>query len=118
MGQVLGCLWTLLAVCLGFVMFRAGSAGEGFRVLAAMFGGGASVTAASTLVLRRLLSPETLLLLGLGSLLCTPLPRRVPPILTEGRLRWISYLGAAALLALCLTALSAGSFTPFIYFHF
>ena len=115
-GRVVARVYTLLAVCLGFVVFRADSFAGALRIFSAM-SGAFPVTTASTVLLHRLLSAENVCLLLLSAVLCAPVGKRLGA-LTEGRLRAVPYALSAALLVLCLTALAAGGFTPFIYFQF
>ena len=117
-GRLLGHVWTLLAVCLGFVLFRADSVGQGIGYLAAMLGA-RPLSAAAGLTLATVLDGATVLLLGLGVLFCVPLSR-LPQLRSfrEGRLRPAGYCACFLLLLLCLTELAGGGFAPFIYFQF
>ena len=104
-------LYTLLVVCLGFVMFRAGSAEEGFRVIGAMFAGFFS-TPATTIALHQILNMKTIVFLLGGCVFCTPLAKKIPcPYI-------VRCIGCLVLYFLCLAALASGGFTPFIYFQF
>ena len=114
--RLLGHVYTLLAVCLGFVMFRAATVGEAVTVFRAMFTGG--VTAASTLALERI-GPAAWCALAAGAVCSTPLGSWLWQKLS-GR-TWaaaLSYLAAAGLFVLCLLAMAGGGFRPFIYFQF
>ena len=103
--------YTLLVVCLGFVMFRAGSAAEGFRVIGAMFTG-FFTTPATTIALHQILNLKTVILLVGGCVFCTPLAKKIPsPYI-------LRCIGCLLLYFLCLAALASGGFTPFIYFQF
>jgi alginate O-acetyltransferase complex protein AlgI len=104
-------LYTLLAVCIGFVMFRAGTVSEGLAVLGSMFSG-FRFTAEGTIALYRILNLKTVFILILGCILATPVARKIkcPAPLT--------YAGCLVLYALCLATLASGGFTPFIYFQF
>jgi alginate O-acetyltransferase complex protein AlgI len=104
-------LYTLLAVCIGFVMFRAGTVSEGLAVLGSMFSG-FRFTAEGAIALYRILNLKTVFILILGCILATPVAKRIkcPEPLT--------YAGCLVLYALCLAALASGGFTPFIYFQF
>ena len=119
-GAVLSHIYAILAVCLGFVMFRADSVSGGWRVLGAMLGafpGGAAAAAA----LRTALSPVNALLLALCFLLCLPWKRffpRAAAALSEGKLRPLGYVLCLFLLIACLAQLAAGGFAPFIYAQF
>jgi alginate O-acetyltransferase complex protein AlgI len=119
-GSILCHVYAVLAVCLGFVMFRADSVSGGWRVLGAMFGafpGGAAAAAA----LRTVLSPVNVLLLLLCFILCLPWKNLFPETaaaLSEGRLRPLGYVFCFCLLIVCLAQLAAGGFAPFIYAQF
>ncbi len=119
-GRVIGHVYTLLAVCLGFVLFRAESLAAAWRVIAAMFTP-AVITPAAAEALRLVGNPRDLLLLLAGAAVCLPLGKLFPRLgesLGEGKLRPLSYLLCFLLLALCLAELAAGGFAPFIYTQF
>ena len=117
-GRGVGRAYTLLAVCLGFVMFRAADVGQGFAMLRAMFTGFA-FTDAGTVLLHRLLTGETVLMLVLGLLLSLPVGRW---LWNREKLRRVlepaSWLLALGLLVLCVIKLAAGDFAPSIYGQF
>ncbi len=116
--KVLGRLYTLFVVCLGFVMFRAGSVGQGFAVMKAMFTGFA-VTPASTVTLCTLLNAETVLTLVAGVAAALPVLPRLKA-LKEKKPVWevVQYVLVTVLFALCLIKLASTGFTPFIYAQF
>ena len=119
-GRVVGHVYTLLAVCLGFVLFRADSLRSGWTVIAAMFTPG-SLDAAARTALLRAGNLRDLLLLLLGILVSLPLRAWLPRLresLIGGKLRPLSYVLCVLLLALCLMELAAGGFAPFIYTQF
>lgn len=119
-GRVLGRIYTLLAVCLGFVLFRGESLAAAWGVIAAMFTP-AAMTPAAAAALRLAGNTRDLLLLLAGAAVCLPLGRLFPRLgesLGEGRLRPLSFVLCFLLLALCLTELAAGGFAPFIYTQF
>ena len=113
-GRILGHIYTLLVVCIGFVMFRAGTVAQGFEMIGAMFTG-FRFTAAGTVALQCLLNAETLLATAAGVLLSTPLPRKLVKIRPAEPL---SYLGALLVLVLCIIKMAAGDFAPSIYAQF
>lgn len=121
-GRVVSHIYALLAVCLGFVVFRAGSLTEAFAVLRAMFTGFA-LTPASTLALERV-SPAAWCALMAGTAACLPagpwLVRRTGELPPQARSRVTaaSYAGTAALFLLCLLAAAGSGFKPFIYVQF
>ncbi len=114
-GRVLSRVYTLLVVCLGFVMFRAETVDQGLRVLGAMFGG-FHVEAAGTVLLYSLLNWETALTLAAGAVLCLPVKqwveKRFPRVEPAG---WVLCL---VLLAVCILRLAIGGFVPAIYAGF
>ena len=117
-GGVLSRIYTLLVVCLGFVMFRAETVGQGLAVIGAMFTG-FSMTEAGTVLLRSLLSGQAVWALAVGAVLCAP----VMPWLKKlpGAEKWLeplSYAGTVALFVLCVMQLASGGFAPFIYAQF
>ncbi len=116
LGRFVGHVYTLLAVCLGFVVFRAADVGEAVTVLRAMFTG-FTLCPASTLALERI-SPAVWCALGAGVVGSLPEGPWLKKRLT-GR-GWIaaSYAGAAALFAICLLAAAGSGFQPFIYAQF
>ena len=116
LGRCLGHVYTLLAVCLGFVVFRAGSIGEAFTILRAMFTGFA-LSPASTLALERI-SPAAWLALGVGVIASLPVGPWLKKRLSGGWAEFSSYAGTAALFVLCLLAAAGSSFQPFIYAQF
>ena len=116
LGRCLGHVYTLLAVCVGFVVFRAASVGEAATVLRAMFTGFARLPA-STLALERI-SPAVWCALGVGVLASLPVGPRLKKLLNGGWAEGCSYAGAAALFALCLLAAAGSGFQPFIYAQF
>jgi len=116
LGRCLGHVYTLLAVCVGFVVFRAASVGEAVTVLRAMFTGFA-LTPASTLALERI-SPAVWCALGAGVIGSLPVGPWIKKRLDGKWLEFSSFAGAAALFALCLLAAAGSSFQPFIYAQF
>ena len=113
-------LGTLLAVCLGFVVFRASDIGAAMRFIGAMFsfrGGAGDVTG--------LLSPYAVFMLCAGIVLampCLPKLREKARALGGG---WERGLSAAeyvftlcVLFPLCVMTLASSSFNPFIYYIF
>ena len=119
-GRALGHICTLLAVCLGFVLFRGESLAAAWRVIAAMFTPG-SLSPAAAVLLRLTGNLRDLLLLLAGIVVCLPLGSLFPRLgksLGEGKLRPLSFVLCFLLLALCLTELAAGGFAPFISTQF
>ena len=109
--RLLARLYTLLVVLVTFVLFRADTLREGLGLIATMF----RFEASDALVrgtITGLLSPWTLLILGLA-ILISLLPRLTRPLPPTLR-----YASTALLWLLCLLNLSASGYNPFIYFRF
>ena len=115
-GRIIGHIYTLLVVCIGFVIFRAVSVTQGLQIIGAMFGG-FHFTAAGTVALHRLLNGETLLAMAAGIVLSTPAVKKL--LSRTGKSgEWLSYLGALAVLVICIIKMAAGDFAPSIYAQF
>ena len=115
-GRIVGHIYTLLVVCIGFVMFRAGTVAQGLQMIAAMFTG-FRFTAAGTVTLFRLLNAETLPVMVLGVILSGPLPKKLLSRMGKAA-ESLSWLGALAVLVLCIIKMAAGDFAPSIYAQF
>ena len=116
-GRIVMHVYTLLAVILGFAMFRASSVQQGFLLIARMFSF-AGAGAAGLLAAEEILTGARIAALVGGTVLSLP----VVPALTRrctGR-GWEIGWNILALLGLlaAILALSGGSFTPFIYQQF
>lgn len=117
-GRALSRVYTLLAVCLGFTMFRAASVAEGFDMIAAMFAGWDFSLAGSAL-LADALGGWTLFALIFGCAAATPiLPRLKARLGGRPAAELAGYAASLALLVLSFAALASGGFAPFIYAQF
>jgi len=117
-GRVLGRAYALLAVCLGFVMFRAADVTSGFAMLGAMFTG-FSFTAQATVLLHKLLTGEVLVMLVVGAALSMPVGKTLKKL--PGWERWSEPVGLVLtllLFVLCILRLASGNFAPSIYAQF
>jgi alginate O-acetyltransferase complex protein AlgI len=110
-------IYTLLAVVLGFVMFRAPSIGEGFSFIGRMF----SFDGNASDVLHYF-SPYTVVMLGFGVLFSAPI---LPAIRTklcscgrESLWNGIVSVLCVPLFLLCVMTLASSAFNPFIYYIF
>jgi alginate O-acetyltransferase complex protein AlgI len=117
--------YTLLAVMVAWVFFRAESLAQATAMLAAMAGAGPA--AASPLTPAYFLSPERLLAISAALIGALPVAPRLMHRLTTtaGTTRplpaWWQWGTVLALLILMLasaTQVALGSFSPFIYFRF
>ena len=115
-GRIMGHIYTLLVVCIGFVMFRATSVAQGLQIIAAMFTG-FRFTAAGTVALHRLLNAQTVLAMAAGVALSMPLSGKLMARLGK-HADSLCDIGALAVLALCIIKMAAGNFAPSIYAQF
>ena len=119
-GRLLSRAYAMLAVCLGFVMFRAESAAQGFEYIAAMFTGWRFLPEA-TLLLESAFGGWTAVCLVLGLAFSLPAPRalkRAAGGRAAAALEGLSYAACAILFVLSCAAMASGGFAPFIYFQF
>lgn len=111
-------IYTLLAVCLGFVVFNSPSMGFAIDYIGTMFSfGGGSADALA------LFSPYTVMMLVLGVIFSLPvLPTLRKAVSGNEKLsaagEFIGYAISIPLLALCVMTLASTSFNPFIYYIF
>ena len=115
-GRIMGHIYTLLVVCIGFVMFRAGTVAQGLQMIAAMFAG-FRFTAAGTVALHRLMSAENLLMMAAGILCSMPLREKILPRMGKAA-HGVSCFAALMVLVLCIIKMAAGNFAPSIYAQF
>ena len=116
-GRLLCRLYTLLAVCLLFVLFRADTVGEGFRMIGAMFS--FRLIPAASPMLAKLLDPACFVTVLLALLLAGKPGIRVHAFLTEENSRpLLPALCCLLLLLLSVMSLAQSGFHPFIYFQF
>lgn len=129
MPKWLSRIYTVLVVCIGFVMFRANSVSQGFYMIGQMFTGVSFAPATMSFALQQV-TPYFVVML-IAAVLCAGPLRRVSDKVreqlcsTEGELtkKWmvwqvVLYLASFILLAWCILRLSGGTYNPFIYFRF
>ena len=112
-SRILGRVYTMLLVILGFVMFNAADLPEAMRHIGGLFSAGniPLYTAESLYYLR-----SYAMLLALAIIGCGPVVKRsLEAIPFAGLLRPVA---AVALLVICTAYLVDGSFNPFLYFRF
>lgn len=111
-------VYTLIAVCLGFVVFRAPSMTFAMTYISRMFafdGNGADALV--------WFSPLTCLILALGLILSAPVLPKIRSLAGQKKtagLIWsgVEYAMCIPLLLTCIMRLASSSFNPFIYYHF
>ena len=128
MPRVLGHIYTMLVVTLGFVLFRADTISYGFGYIGRMFTGFDFSPAALSPALTQL-TPWFITMLIAAVIGCAPirpLADRFRANMQHGAYvssAWKSaqlflYVFAAAGLVFCMLRLSSGAYNPFIYFRF
>ena len=116
-GRWYGHFYALLVVVLGFALFRAADLSQAAALMRAMFMG-LSANEACRAALAAALNARTLTLCALGVLLCLPVGALWKIILSPRGAAIVRGVLALVLFALCLMAMSAGAFQPFIYAAF
>ena len=111
--RVLGHIYTLLAVMIGFVIFRADSMGQAVQFIVSMFSFGA--TAVGTMTAVSVMSPLFIITLIIAAVACTPVLRMLPK---NAVTRMAGMTFTIILYMLCIMEIAAGSYNPFIYFRF
>lgn len=122
-------VYTLVVVCIGFVIFRADTIGQGFAMIGQMFGGFTPSPEATSLFVQQL-TPWFIVMLIIAVFACAPVVGvrdKLTARLQRGkdsasrRVTVIQAVGFAAsflLLAWCIVRLSGATYNPFIYFRF
>lgn len=117
-GKLIGHLYTLLVVLIGFTLFRADTVGQGLTVIGKLFTG-FSFTRDGTILFRALITWKLILALVIGIPVSLGLHRtRFERWGQKPAAQALSYAGALCLFGLCILRLAAASFNPFIYFQF
>lgn len=111
--KVFGHIYTLLAVLIGFVIFRADSLGQAFSYIGTMFS--FTATAAGTMEALSVLNPLFIITLILAVVFSMP----VSKLIKNKKMKFYGGLAVSLLLyLLCILEIAAGSYNPFIYFRF
>ena len=115
-------IYALLAVTIGFVLFRADTLLQARIFIKALFGLGASGGTGFALTMK-LLRPYELFVFLIALIGCTAYPRRIWNIFAKKR--WMPLRQEAISMAMCLMilllsymSLASDSYNPFIYFRF
>jgi alginate O-acetyltransferase complex protein AlgI len=111
--------YTLIAVTVGFVIFRAETLTDGFFMIGRMFAGW-NFTPVHNAELSLLLTPLCASALIAGMAACTPFAHLLGEKLVRKRAGFAYgiYAAAFALLALSALCVATSSYNPFIYFRF
>ena len=117
--KILRRVYVVLAVTVGFVLFRAETLPAAWLMIGRMFAGW-SFTPALGATLSQLVTPLCAIALLAGAFACTPFAHSLGERLSAQRPGWAYgvYGTALGLLLLCALCLSTASYNPFIYFRF
>lgn len=125
--KVLGHIYCILVVCIGFVIFRADSMGQACSMIAKMFSG-ISFSAQSVSLVWQVLTPYSTVMIIAGIILAAPVPMLYERFVTSGKIMKsdrsrnvgisVSYIVSFALILWCMLRLSGNTYNPFIYFRF
>ena len=120
-GRVLNRLYTLIAIMLLFVVFRAESLSDAFSMIRSMFS--FSVLETGRYEIASLLPAATCLILIIGIFFSGNLAPKVKRICSDLEVGnrafcYAGYVLSLILFVLCIMAMSRGGFTPFIYTQF
>lgn len=115
--------YTFVVTTVLFVLFRSDTVTQGFKMIGQMFAGYSFEPAQMSLFFSYL-SPLFLFTLAAAFILSAPVSRmlygKVSALKTSRRntVETLTYIGALALLFICILDLSAAGHNPFIYFRF
>ncbi len=128
--KVIRRIYTLLVVCLGFVVFRADTLGQGFFMIKEMFSDTAFTSQSASFALQQL-TPWTIVMFAAAAAFAAPLrpvadrvrtalkaPLKKRNLKQRLALRTVANILAVLLLCWCIIRLSGGTYNPFIYFRF
>lgn len=127
MPKVISHIYTLLAVTVGFVVFRADTLSQGIVFIGKMFSG-FNFSAEAVSVLVQPLTPFFIVMFVVAVLACGPLSKYTDYIRnleykpdSTGKEKFIyvaSFVLSVIVLIWCILRLAGGSYNPFIYFRF
>lgn len=125
--RILGHIYSLLVVCIGFVIFRSENMQQAFSMIGRMFGTG-GFSDGSRSLMWQMLTPYFIIMLIAGILFAAPIPALARWInarfIPSGNMKMRSFLSAILyavsmlMLVWCMLRLSGNTYNPFIYFRF
>lgn len=122
LGRIIGRAYTLMAVMLLFVIFRADSLNDAWVFIASMFTG--SITHEGSFLLQRLLTPAAITTVVIAVMAAGGISSKVKLYAGEVENKYPAFyiclcnFTCLLLLLLSVFSLSRGGFNPFIYFQF
>ena len=114
--RALGHAYTLLAVMIGFIIFRADSFRYGAMVIKNLFS--FSFTAMGSMTAASVLSPLFVVTAIVAVIAATPVINVFKNINAKAAGRYVAMAATLILYVLCIFEVAAGSYNPFIYFRF
>ncbi len=114
--RVLGRVYTLFAVMVGFIIFRADTFHYGAIVIMKLFS--FSTTAIGSMTAASLLSPLFVVTAIVAIVGATPVINVFRAFEGKAALKYVAMAGTLILYVLCIFEVAAGSYNPFIYFRF
>lgn len=121
--RFLGHVYSLLVVCVGFVVFRADTLTQGFAMIRLMFTG-FRFDAAFMVPVMNQLTPLFIVVLAAAFVLAFPVTEKIQEKMALCKTKTMelfetaAYAGSILLLILCMVSLAGGTYNPFIYFRF
>ena len=125
--RFIGHIYTMLVVCISFVIFRAETFTEAFGMIKTMFTG-FDFSLTCTSVFMSQVTPYFIFMLVMGIIFSAPVEKMVKNLRATSEVsisnkkdytvQLCLYIFAFILLAWCIIRLSGGSYNPFIYFRF
>lgn len=120
--KILRHVYTLLVVCIGFVIFRADTMTQALQVISQMFCGWDFSSVKMIFILEQL-TPMFIFTFIVAIVGSTPLVEKIQKRWNRESLAGVifqpaSYIFTVILLFLCMLSLASGTYNPFIYFRF
>ena len=125
--KVIARIYTLLVVCVGFVMFRADSLTDGVFMIGKMFTGFSFDAASMSFALQQL-TPWFVVMMAAAIVGAAPIRKMADKVrenivaaeltVTWKRVHVVLYVLSGILLMWCMIRLSGSTYNPFIYFRF
>lgn len=117
----IGHIYTMLVVVLAFVLFRADSLSQGFRIIGNMFSGTAGDAAVNAQIFA-CVTGLFVIALVFAIILSTPIFKviraKAEKTKTVNLYNYAAYIGSLMIFALAILSLLSSKYNPFIYFRF
>ena len=117
----IGHIYTLLVTIIAFVLFRADTLSQGFRLIGNMFGGvmgSDAVNAEIHACFSMLFVIALIFAVILSTPVCRVISEKMAAKKAAGAYEYMTYIGSLLIFALCILSLISSKYNPFIYFRF